>query len=154
MGLRHVNKLGKNLALEAKGKYALVTIEPSYDDERKLPQRRYELHTRKGDHAATMTAQPLPGCCGVCVFHSFSGSTQGIKDFIEIGQRAAKRSGFGMVLFTLRQESVILDQIPVQRDGVAGVRHSFMNGKTGNMITLAAINTGAEPPRRNDAAGE
>lgn len=151
MGMRHVNAMSKFLALEARGQYALVTVEPAYDEERRLPQRRYELHTRKGDHVATMTAQSLPGCCGICVLHSFSGTNEGIRDFIDIGFKAAKRAKYGMVLFTLKLGNPILDMVPFL-DRVAGdvqeFRAGFMNGKTGNLVTVVMKVTGAPPPKK------
>ena len=146
MGYRHTNNLSRCLALEARGKYALITIEPAYEDERKLPQRRYELHTRAGVHVATMTAQSLPGCCGVCVLHSFSGTNEGLKDFIDIGHRAAKRAGYGTVLLTLRALSPILDLLP--RPGEEDHRMTFRNGKTDNLVTIVATNIPQAPKKK------
>jgi hypothetical protein len=151
MGYAHSTKLGKYLAAEAKGKYAVISIEPSYDRERESPARKYELIKRDGKVAAGMTVQSMPGCCGVCVLHSFKGEAQGVTDFLNIGLRAAKRSGYGMVLCTLKTGSSILDQLP-PADG--DVRKSFLNGKTGNLITLAAVDLHQAPPEAKPTTGE
>ena len=110
-----------------------------------------------------MTVQSLPGCCGVLVVHSFTGEVKPVVEFIKTAMRAAKRAGYGQVLFTLRSDSAILEsfpQEPVTGDNGDGTvyypRAVFRNGKTNNMIALVTINL--EQPertvRRNDTAGE
>jgi hypothetical protein len=76
---------------------------------------------------AQMRAQTLPGCCGVMLFYSFYGQKpENIKRLIEAGFTAAQKTGYGMGMYTMRNDSHAITD-----DGFA-----FLNGKTGNEVAF------------------
>ena len=128
MGANHLTKLGRRLSAEAKGKYAVTQVR-RYDEDKRSDQR-YELVQRKDDKTvATMSVQSLPGCCGIALFHNFSGNADGITEFVRIGREAARKAGYGLSLVTFRAGNDVLGHI-------GGERIEFVNGKTGNTVVV------------------
>ena len=114
MGARHVNQLSSLLKAEAGRRYFVTKVTKLYRQhgsdftsiqgiDINQPSQTFELRPvlRALTVVAKMSVQSLPGCCGVCVLHSFSGETKHVVEFIKVGIRAAKRAGYGQVLFTL-----------------------------------------------------
>jgi hypothetical protein len=133
MGVRHIEGLGKHLQAEAKGRYYVTQSEPPYDGWKDKKDRKYQLRTRKdGEILASMTIQSLPGCCGVVVFYNFSGEAKEVAKFIQIGYAAAQRAGYGAAIVTLRSGSKIFESLLAEGNHL----FEFLNGKTGNSVTL------------------
>ena len=175
MGARHVSQLGSLLKAEAGKRYFVIeagakqfaifnregtAVRHVEGFDVNEPSRKYDLRsTLTMKSLAGMSIQSLPGCCGVCVLHSFSGEVKHITEFIKSGIRAAKRAGYGMVLFTLRSDSGILGsflEAEVPASYTINNRLDFRNGKTNNTVTTVTINL-TQPERtaqRNDTAGE
>lgn len=176
MGARHVSQLGSLLKAEAGRRYYVVeagarvfsiyTREGNFQQQVEgfdvdKPNRAYELRSSLTTKTlAKMSVQSLPGCCGVCVLHSFSGEPKYVTEFIRTGIRAAKRAGYGQVLFTLRSDSQILQSF-VPEDihpelPVPTFHIQFRNGKTNNSVTLVTVHLpqAERTARRDDTAGE
>ena len=167
MGARHVSQLGSLLKAEAGKRYFVIeagakqfaifnregtAVRHVEGFDVNEPSRKYDLRsTLTMKSLAGMSIQSLPGCCGVCVLHSFSGETKHVVEFIKSGVRAAKRAGYGLVEFTLRSDSAILTEFESGVD-----RLQFRNGKTNNMVTRVAvyIDQPERTAQRNDTAGE
>lgn len=176
MGARHVSQLGSYLKAAAGSRFyvteagaKLFTIynrEGHFERQVEgfnvdVPSRKYDLRSSLTTKTlASMAVQSLPGCCGVCVLHSFSGEVKYITHFIRFGIQAAKKAGYGQVLFTLRSDSSVLAEF-AETPGVSSAappiqHHTFRNGKTNNMVSLVTINL-MQPERtvrRDDTAGE
>ena len=107
MGARHVDSLERFLKAEARRGF--VTTQKQFfttgpaEARRQVegvdtqsPSRTFQFRRLLSPQtvAARMTVQSLPGCCGVCVLHSFHGDTKSVVEFIKTGIRAAKRAGY------------------------------------------------------------
>lgn len=174
MGARHVSQLGSYLKAAAGSRFyvteagaKLFTIynrEGHFERQVEgfnvdVPSRKYDLRSSLTTKTlASMEMQSLPGCCGVCVLHSFSGEVKYITHFIRFGIQAAKRAGYGQVLFTLRSDSSILESFPDPATSLDGEvrQHQFRNGKTNNLVTTTIIHIDQpeRTARRDDTAGE
>ena len=140
MSTKHVEKFTHRLqavaaetAIFKKGR-VYVALKSRYEKDGLPPNKTYELRSCKNnDVLATMTAQSLPGCCGIILFHTFSGDADKVAKFIGIGVEAGRRSGYGSALLTLREGSSIIELLP------SHTGHTFVNGKTGNRITIVRI---------------
>ncbi len=176
MGAAHVKTLGSFLQAESGRRYYVTPSTrhfPVYDNhgtfqrnvegvDASSPDQRFSLRsvltTRE---VASMVVQSLPGCCGVCVVHSFRGDSAKVVEFIKIAVKAAKRAGYGQLLFTLKVDSTILDSFRPEESAADGDDGRidwarFRNGKTNNLVTLVTIylHQDEKQPSRSDTAGE
>ncbi len=154
MGQRHLSKIYKHLVAESSGglfkKYSVLR-DVRYDEDKQHDQRYILINRKTTKEHAKMTLRSLPGCCGVAILHSFTGDPEHVAEFIKLGISACKKAGYGQLMFTLRMNSKILDLV-VKTDDDS--RHSFMNGKTGNVVTSVHIDLKQAPPKAKDTEGE
>lgn len=152
MGVAHNKDLQDKLQAEARGRYYIVLEQQSFKTEEKkwvtgvddsCPERRYALVNRSDyNKVAGMTIQSLPGCCGVVLMSNFNGSkAQDIAKFIDIACEASRKAGYGYALLTLRAESKILEFLTTGDFHRTG----FLNGKTGNQVTVYTRTLPQEP---------
>jgi hypothetical protein len=143
MGIAHNRDLQDKLQAEARGRYYITLEQQSFQTEKKnwvtgvddsRPERKYALVNRSDyKKVAGMTIQSLPGCCGVVLLSNFNGAkAEDIAKFIDIACEAARKAGYGYALLTLRAESRILEVLTTGDFHRTG----FLNGKTGNQVTV------------------
>ena len=137
MSAEHRNTFGKFLQAETKGKYFVTRIFKGYTKPDEDNYHQWELRLRKKDvFAASFRCQVLPGCCGILLIHGLKGSEEHLLEFLQIATSAAKRAKFGTVLLSLLNSGAA--------EPLSTARHSFVNGKTGNTVTIHMIDTGAQ----------
>jgi hypothetical protein len=150
MGAQHITDMAKFLALSATSDLTPVRV-VRYDEEKKH-DARYSFLDPKGQEKVSMTIRSMPGCCGVCLLHSFNGRAETLAKAIKIAITAAKRANYGQVLFTLVSTSRVLE---VLRDIPHSSLQAWTNGKTGRVIVTYTVDLKATyESTASDSAGE
>lgn len=141
MGAQHTSQFTRALQAEARGKFYVTQVIRDFERPDQHPYRRYALINRGsvGTEVAAMSAQTLPGCCGILLLHNFSGSDRDINAFIGMAVKAAARVGYGLVLLSVTAAHEAVAQ------GI-GPQYAveFTNPKTGNVVRVVSIQTGAQ----------
>lgn len=143
MSLEHIKKFTLSMAAEAKNKHVVLQL-VRYDEDRKS-DKVYEMYPRAGLLAgqenppklATLHAQSLPGCCGVCLLHTFKGVAKEVETLIEYACGAAEKQGYGLIFLTLVEGSALVTTLVNNHHFVD---HTFRNGKTGRVISTLSRN--------------
>lgn len=139
MSQEHVKALGRLLSVAASGRFAVERDVRFKEGD--LSDARYNLLDRQGVVLAGMTVRSLPGCCGVCLLHTFNGKRPAdVSAFIKIAVTAARRSRYGLVSYTLQSKSEVLALSLLHFKPEEVVTHEFRNGKTNRLITAVLVN--------------
>jgi hypothetical protein len=147
MGVKHVEDFSQAVQAAVSGPYFVVVdnVERAYAQKSRTLRL---LGKSNRTELAALTTRSLPGCCGICLIHGFSGGAKAIAKLIGFVGAGAKTVGYGAVLLTLVSTSPIAAVL--LEAGWTEIRS--VNGKTGN--TVSTFYLGLGQPGKLTAATE
>ena len=114
------------------------------------PTDKYERvvvfeRTSAGHVVGSFSFSALPGCCGVLLVYNLQPGNKKLfpkfrKVLIECLPQAARRSRFGLIMLTLKEDSSLADM-----EGFTGC--AFINGKTKHKLVLLTHQVPYDEPR-------
>lgn len=134
MGMHHIDDFGELLQAEVGGKY-YVSVNKTVDRNGVPTQYQFNMMRRKDrNFCGGFSASPMPGCCGIIVFHNLRngyGKIDLLHNLIMLGEEAAIKAKYGLVLMSVRAENPLVNTLtPLD------IVHGFRNGKTNHMVNL------------------